>query len=222
MNVLPNQEELNKVLSISVSKCRDFFETLKYIRKCRDDKELKDACSYLDKNTIKNINLWKRILSFVAKDFFIARELHKVRNNIFGMMFNTFKPDFTESEIKAIIENVGNYWLGMDHSKIRILKDFCDSFLQNAILCENLCKLKGDNEQIILLARDEYHAKRTLLLDMLENIASEALEEYKQKELLRLQLETKKMGKLYITPDDGNNRLIQYNDALEDTSLLQE
>lgn len=219
---MPNQNDISDVLKNSISKKKDFLYTLKYIKKFRKDNDFKEACSALDKNSIKNISLWMRIFSFILKDLFIALELIKVRNEIFNMMFNTFKPDLDKNELERLIESKGNYWLDKDYIKIQILSDFCDEFFKNSLLCENtslLIKSTGESESE---ARDKYFAKRNLVLNVFKEVVENTRECHHQQILWQIKRESSQMGKLYISPFEGNTMVDKYNNAINDSSLLQE
>lgn len=220
--MISTKEQFNEILAASISKRKDLFETMSFIRKCRDDEELKDACYYLDKNSIKNIKIWKKIISFILKDIFIANELKKLRNTTFGIMFVKSMPRLSVAELKRIIKNSGNHWMTMEHTKIGIFRDYCDKFLQEGTICEQLCSVLSEDDQASEMIIKEYHAKREQLISTLDDLYNQSLEEYKQKELFRLQVVTGNQKKLHISDDDAAERVEQYNKSLNDSTLLQE
>ena len=210
-----NKKELDKIIAQSAPKINDIVSTIKYIQKCKKRDNSSDACVF-DRRALTTSAFWYKLISYIGKDVMIGSDLRNARNKIIHQLFNLYAEELTSQLVKDIISRKGNLWVELNYYKVTILSDYCLEFLEDDItFCELYC---SSLDRHIPDPKKFYHTK----ISNLKKIFNEIIEEINNKDLMTYTLtwvttrENTRIERL-----EGQYRILAYNNALTDDSLLE-
>ena len=204
--------EDESVLQDILKESNKFWETYRYVSKCKYNNELKDC--------LKNFRLrskisWRTLICILFNGLIIATEIKNARFEVFKKAYYGYSVNLDKHELICIINDGANRWLEMDHSKIKLFKDYCDKLIGNEKVCkqvvDNAVDCKGKSE---IAKRDNYHKKRQEIYDLLDELIDEQYAEYRKNERRRLEIERGRYLPPVINKEDGAARTQKYEENL--------